>query len=110
MNTFLNFISNYKPTFLTSGSINQAAQSLGISSNDGNAIGNHLVNSIVSLMQKGGLILALICLAVVAFVLMSSRKQEQRTEAMTRILYIAGGILIVSLLVGIVGYLVGLAQ
>lgn len=95
-------------TFL-SGGMSSAASSMGISSNDGSSIGTSIIPSIVSLFQKIGIVVGVISLAIVAIIIMISRKNEQRTDAMTRILWIALGIFILSILTVIIGFFVGLS-
>lgn len=73
-------------------------------SQSGTSVGKTIIGNIKSIGTVVGLVLAVLSVVMIAITLIVSRRQEERTEAMTRILYVAGGLLLIGVATAIVGY------
>lgn len=78
---------------------------LGNGSMDAGALGNTALSKIVEIGRVIALVVAVFAIVVVAVTLIAAKRQEVRTDAMTRVLYIAIGVAIVSFSLSIVGFM-----
>lgn len=99
MNMLFNFLS---------GGLGDTASQLGIKSANANDIGGKVLPAIKSVGTVVGLLVAVGMIAIISVVIMIAKKQEQRSDAMTRILYVCIGILFLGLGGAIVGFVVNL--
>lgn len=95
MNMLFNFLS---------GGLGDTASQLGIQGSNANDIGGKVLPAIKSVSTVVGLLVAVGMIAIIAIIMMVSKRQEQRSEAMTRALYVCIGILLLGLGTAIVGF------
>ncbi|EGT0690191.1 pilin (plasmid) [Clostridium perfringens] len=99
-----------KVFFLAEDSIGDISNQLGIQASSNSDIGKSVLPAIKSLMITIAIICAVAVFCIVAIYLIVSRRQEQRTEAMQRMLWAGVGLFICATATGLVGYIVGLIQ
>ena len=80
------------------------ASELGLPSASSGSIGQKVLGFIKDVGGTAGLVVGVVAVIIVAITIMATRKQEARTEAMTRILWIAGGIALISFAFAGVGF------
>lgn len=104
---FLNSaFSKAKLNFLSGASMQSMAQSLGINATNTNQIGNSLIPAIQHITELVSLIAAVGVVSIIAVLIITSKRAEARSEALTRIIWVGLGLAIALLAVGLVGYLV----
>ncbi|EDT15768.1 pilin [Clostridium perfringens] len=100
-----------KANFLASDSnIGQISDDLGIKASSSSDIGSKILPAIKTLMMTISIIAAVGVVCLVGLYLVVARKQEQRTEAMQRIMWVGIGLFICAIASGLVGYVVGLIK
>lgn len=91
-----------------SGSLSSTANSLGIQAANTNTLGQTILPAIQDFMVMICIIAAVGVICLVAFYLITAKRQEDRSEAMKRIMWVGIGLFIVGTASGIVGYIISL--
>ena len=95
-----------KLSFLSGSSLSSTAQSLGIQTANTSQIGQTIIPAIQKVTELVALIAAVGVVSLAAILIITARRQESRSDAMIRIVWVCIGLCVALLAVGIVGYLV----
>ncbi len=87
-----------------SGGLGDTASQLGIKGTNAGDLGGKVLPAIKSISTSVGLLVAVGALAAIAVTMIVSKRQDQRSESMTRVLWVCIGLLVLGLATAIVGF------